>query len=301
MAPRTEEAFLEYVQSGGLVETGDWMPDEYRARLIKFIEMHGNSELMGVLPERDWILRAPNLQRKLALTAKVQDEAGHAQLIYQVVADLGKPREQCLEDLISGKSKFHNVFHYPTHTWGDVGVIAWLVDAAAIISQKALLKCSYAPYARIMKKICWEESFHILHGRDVILAMVTGTPAQRELVQEALVRWWPPLMMFHGNPIPAEKDPTYQWRIKSQQNEEARQQFLDGYVPQIWELGLELPDPKLGKDEQTGVWHYTEPDWDELRHVVTGHGPMTAERLGFRRMSRDETAWVRKVVLAEAA
>ncbi len=300
MAPTTEAEFLEHVQSGGLVETGDWMPDEYRARLIKFIEMHGNSELMGVLPEREWILRAPNLQRKLALTAKVQDEAGHAQLIYQVVADLGKPREQCLEDLISGKSKFHNVFHYPTKTWGDVGVIAWLVDAAAIISQKALLKCSYAPYARIMKKICWEESFHILHGRDVILAMVTGTPEQRELVQEALDRWWQPLMMFHGNPIPAESDPTFQWRIKSQQNEEARQQFLDGYVPQIWELGLTIDDPKLRKNED-GVWEYTEPDWDELKSVVTGHGPMTAERLDFRRCHRAETDWVRRVVLAEAA
>jgi ring-1,2-phenylacetyl-CoA epoxidase subunit PaaA len=148
-----EQDFLEYVQSGGQVETGDWMPDEYRAKLIKFIEMHGNSELMGVLPEREWILRAPTLQRKLALTAKVQDEVGHAELIFRVVADLGKPREQCLDDLISGKAKFHNVFHYPTKTWGDVGAIAWLVDAAAIISQKALLKCSYAPYARIMKKI----------------------------------------------------------------------------------------------------------------------------------------------------
>ena len=152
----TEQGFLEYVQSGGRVEVDDWMPDEYRARLIKFIEMHGNSELMGVLPEREWILRAPTLQRKLALTAKVQDEVGHAQLIYRVVEDLGKPRSQCLADLVSGKAKFHNVFHYPTKTWGDVGVIAWLVDAAAIISQKALLKCSYAPYARVMKKICWE-------------------------------------------------------------------------------------------------------------------------------------------------
>src|SRR5205823_4558669 len=148
-----EQEFLEYVQRGGQVETHDWMPDDYRAKLIKFIEMHGNSELMGVLPEREWILRAPTLQRKLALTAKVQDEVGHSQLIYRVVEDLGKPREQCLADLVSGKAKFHNVFHYPTKTWGDVGVIAWLVDAAAIISQKALLKCSYAPYARIMKKI----------------------------------------------------------------------------------------------------------------------------------------------------
>ena len=236
--------------------------------------MHGNSELMGVLPEREWILRAPTLQRKLALTAKVQDEVGHAQLIYRVVEDLGKPREQCLADLTSGKSKFHNVFHYPTKTWGDVGVIAWLVDAAAIISQKALLKCSYAPYARIMKKICWEESFHILHGRDVILAMVTGTPAQFELVQEAVNRWWGPLMQFHGNPIPPEEDPMFQWRIKSQGNEEARQQFLEGYVPQILELGLTVPDPKLRRDED-GVWEYSEPDWDELKHVVTGHGPQT--------------------------
>ncbi|MDQ3669015.1 MAG: 1,2-phenylacetyl-CoA epoxidase subunit A [Actinomycetota bacterium] len=300
-APRTEEEFREHVQAGGLVETADWMPDDYRAKLTKFIEMHGNSELMGVLPEREWILRAPTLQRKLALTAKVQDEVGHAQLIYRVVEDLGKPRERCLEDLVSGKTKFHNVFHYPTKTWGDVGVIAWLVDAAAIISQKALLKCSYAPYARIMKKICWEESFHILHGRDVVLAMVTGTDEQRGLVQESIDRWWGPLMTFHGNQTPFDEDPMIEWRIKSQANEDARQQFLDGYVPQIWELGLTVPDPELRKDEETGVWQYSEPDWDELRHVVTGNGPRTAERLEFRRISREETAWVRDVVLTEAA
>jgi ring-1,2-phenylacetyl-CoA epoxidase subunit PaaA len=295
--PRNEQAFLEYVQAGGQVEATDRLPEEYRARLVKFIEMHGNSELMGVLPEREWILRAPTLQRKLALTAKVQDEVGHAQLIYRVVEDLGKPRERCLADLVSGKAKFHNVFHYPTKTWGDVGVIAWLVDAAAIISQKALLKCSYAPYARIMKKICWEESFHILHGRDVVLAMVTGTQEQFELVQEAVLRWWPPLMQFHGNPIPADEDPMYQWRIKSQGNEEARQQFLDGYVPQVQELGLELPDPKLRRRDD-GVWEYTEPDWEELRFVVTGHGPKTEERLAFRRRFLEQEQWVRDVVLA---
>jgi ring-1,2-phenylacetyl-CoA epoxidase subunit PaaA len=292
--------FQAYVQEGGQVETGDAMPDDYRKALIKFIEMHGNSELMGVLPEREWILRAPTLQRKLALTAKVQDEVGHSQLIYRVVEDLGKPREACLDDLVAGKTKFHNVFHYPTKTWGDVAVIAWLVDAAAIISQKALLKCSYAPYARIMKKICWEESFHILHGRDCILALMTGTDEQRELVQEAVTRWWGPLMQFHGNPIAAEDDPMYRWRIKSQANEDARQQFLDGYVPQIWELGLTVPDPKLRKGDD-GVWKYSEPDWDELKHVVTGHGPKTEERLGFRRWSREETAWVRSAVLADAA
>jgi len=296
----TDQEFLEYVQSGGQVETGDSIPDEYRARLVKFIEMHGNSELMGVLPEREWILRAPTLQRKLALTAKVQDEVGHAQLIYRIVEDLGKPRAQCLADLVDGKAKFHNVFHYPTKTWGDVGVIAWLVDAAAIISQKALLKCSYAPYARIMKKICWEESFHILHGRDVILTLMTGTAGQQELVQEALLRWWGPLMQFHGNPIAPEDDPSYVWRIKSQANEDARQQFLEGYVPQIRELGLELPDPKLRRRDD-GVWEYSEPDWDELKAVVTGHGPLSQERLDFRRRFLEQEAWVRAAVFAQAA
>jgi ring-1,2-phenylacetyl-CoA epoxidase subunit PaaA len=299
MDERTE-AFLAHIQDGGLVEAGDWMPDEYRARLRKFVEMHANSELMGVLPERDWILRAPTLQRKLALTAKIQDEVGHAQLLYRVVEDLGKPREACLDDLIAGRSKFHNVFHYPTRTWGDVGVIAWLVDAAAIISQKALLKCSYAPYARIMRKICWEESFHILHGRDVVLTLVTGTTEQRELVQEALDRWWEPLMMFHGNPIPADDDPMVRWRIKSQANEEARQQFLEGYVSQVWELGLTLPDPKLARGED-GVWAYTEPDWEKLMAVVSGNGPASAERIAFRKLSRAEIDWVSRTVLAEAA
>jgi len=296
---RTQE-FVEYVQSGGQVESTDWMPDEYRRRLIKFIEMHANSELMGVLPERDWILRAPTLQRKLALTAKIQDEVGHAQLIYRIVEDLGKPREACLDDLIAGTSKFHNVFHYPTRSWGDVGVIAWLVDAAAIVSQKALLKTSYAPYARIMKRVCWEESFHILHGRDVVLAMVNGAEGQRALVQEALDRWWEPLMMFHGTPIPAADDPLYYWRIKSQANEDARQEFLDGYVDQILELGLTIPDPKLRRTA-AGTWDYTEPDWEKLMAVVSGHGPASAERIAFRALSRAEVEWVSRVVLAEAA
>src|ERR671935_347742 len=178
--------FLEYVQSGGQVEATDELLDEYRSALIKFIEMHGNSELMGVLPEREWILRAPTLKRKLALTAKVQDEVGHAQLLYRVAEDLGKPREQMIADLLAGKTKFHNVFHYPTRTWADVGIIAWLVDAAAIVAQQALRESSYAPYARTMKKICWEESVHILHGRDIVLTLVTGTPRQRAMVQEAL-------------------------------------------------------------------------------------------------------------------
>ena len=187
----TDQEFLEYVQSGGQVETDDPMPDEYRAKLIKFIEMHGTPSSWASCPSGSGS-SARHAPAKLALTAKVQDEVGHAQLIYRVVEDPASRASRCLDPTISGKSKFHNVFHYPTKTWGDVGVIAWLVDAAAIISQKALLKCSYAPYARIMKKICWEESFHILHGRDVILTMMNGTDEQRELVQEALKRWWRP-------------------------------------------------------------------------------------------------------------
>src|SRR4051794_16374133 len=208
MDAQTEE-FLAYVQGGGQGGSTDPPPEAYRQKLIKFIEMHANSELMGVLPEREWILKAPTLQRKLALTAKVQDEVGHAQLIYRVAEDLGKPREQMLADLVSGKSKFHNVFHYPTVSWGDVGVIAWLVDAAAIISQKALLKCSYAPYARIMKKIGWEELSPILQGRDVIRGRRGGREEQGELGQEALDGGWGPLMQSHGNPIPGNEA---QWK-----------------------------------------------------------------------------------------
>ena len=251
MATR-EERFLEFVQAGGRVETNDWMPDEYRAKLIKFIEMHGNSELMGVLPEREWIGRAPTLQRKLALTAKVQDEAGHSQLIYRVVEDLGKPREQCLEDLISGKAKFHNVFHYPTKTWGDVGVIAWLVDGGDHLAEGApqvLVRAVRADHEEDLLG----GVLHILHGRDVDADDdARHRAAARKLVQEAVTRWWAPLM-FHGSPIPKDEDAMYVWRIKSQGNEEARQQFLDGYVPQIWELGLEVPDHKLRRrDEVSG-------------------------------------------------
>ena len=166
---------MAHIQAGGKVEAGDWMPDEYRQAVLRFVEMHANSELMGILPERDWIMRAPTLRRKLALTAKVQDEAGHAQLLYRVAEDLGKTRDAMYDDLIAGKTKFHNVFHYPTRTWADIGVIAWLVDAAAIVAQQALRDSSYAPYARTMRKICWEESVHIMHGRDVVVTLVTGT------------------------------------------------------------------------------------------------------------------------------
>ncbi len=292
------EAFVQHVHSGLKVEATDWMPDEYRQNVLRFVEMHANSELMGVLPERDWIMRAPTLKRKLALTAKIQDEVGHAQLLYRVAEDLGKPREQMITDLIDGKTKFHNVFHYPTKSWGDVGIIAWLVDAAAIVAQQALRESSYGPYSRTMKKICWEESVHIMHGRDVVVTLVNGTDNQRAMVQEALDRWWGPLMQMHGPRSPREKDRDLFWRIKAKTSEELRQEFLTIYVPRLLELGLVIPDPELRFDDAAGEWRYTEPDWDELRRVVTGHGPMSQERLAFRRLNYDETAWVRSTVLA---
>jgi ring-1,2-phenylacetyl-CoA epoxidase subunit PaaA len=295
------DAFYAHVMGGGKVEADDWMPDDYRAAVLKFVEMHANSELMGVLPEREWILRAPTLKRKLALTSKVQDEVGHAQLLYRVAEDLGKPREAMLQDLLVGKTKFHNVFHYPTASWGDVGIIAWLVDAAAIVSQQALRDSSYAPYARTMKKICWEESVHIMHGRDVVLTLMNGTDAQRAMVQDALDRWWGPLMQMHGPPTDPARDRDLIWKIKAKGNEQLRQEFLSIYVPRILELGLRIPDPELRYDEVAGRWRYTEPDWDELRSVVTGHGPMSQERLQFRRDARAVTQWVRDAIIGPQA
>jgi ring-1,2-phenylacetyl-CoA epoxidase subunit PaaA len=294
------DAFYAHVGNGGKVEADDWMPDDYRAAVLKFVEMHANSELMGVLPERDWIMRAPTLRRKLALTSKIQDEVGHAQLLYRVAEDLGKPREQMFADLLAGKTKFHNVFHYPTRSWADVGIIAWLVDAAAIVSQQALRDSSYAPYARTMRKICWEESVHIMHGRDVVLTLMNGTDMQREMVQEALDRWWGPLMQMHGPPTDPAKDKDLHWGIKGKNNEQLRQEFLSIYVPRIRELGLRIPDPALRLDESTGRWAYTEPDWAELKSVVTGHGPASQDRLDFRRVHYAETQWVRDALLGNA-
>jgi ring-1,2-phenylacetyl-CoA epoxidase subunit PaaA len=293
------DEFTRFVQKGGKIEAGDWMPDEYRRAVLKFVEMHANSELMGVLPEREWINKAPTLKRKLALTAKVQDEVGHAQLLYRVAEDLGKSREAMLQDLLDGKTKFHNVFHYPTYSWGDVAIIAWLVDAAAIQSQKALLDSSYAPYARTMQKICWEESFHIKHGYDMIVTMMNGTRVQKDMVQEALDRWWWPLVMFHGPPTPIEKDRDLHYRIKAKHNGVLRQEFFAKYIPKIFELGLTLPDPDIHFDTEENLWKYTEPDWNELRTVVTGHGPKTEDRLNLRRIAYADTQWVRDVVMGE--
>jgi ring-1,2-phenylacetyl-CoA epoxidase subunit PaaA len=290
---RTEEEFVAYIQAGGVVEADDWMPEDYRRAVIRFIEMHANSEYMGALLERDWIARAPTLERRIAITAKVQDEVGHAQHLYCVLEDLGRPRAEVLRDLSEGRAKYNSFFHYPTRSWADCGIIAWLSDAASIIAQKALLKTSYGPYRRILPKICWEEAFHVVHGREVIRALMEGTQQQREMVQEALTRWWPPLLYFHGPPTPPEKDADLtRWRLKGRANEDMRQEFLSLYVPKIQKLGLTLPDPKLRFDAETQRWHYTEPDWELVRQVGRGHGPASQQRLEIRRRAMEENRWV---------
>jgi len=288
-----EAAFRERVERGDMIDMGQWMPDDYRLGVLKFLEMHANSEIMGALPEREWIPRAPTLRRKMSLTAKVQDEVGHAQLLYSVAQDLGKSREAMLEDLVAGRTKFHNVFHYPTETWADVAVIGWLIDGAALVTQHALLRSNYAPYVRVLKRICAEESLHLKHGEDISLELAGGTPAQRAMMQDALNRWWEPIMHFFGPSYAPAKDALLNWRFKTRSNEDLRQEYLNKYVPRIWSLGFTLPDPALRKDEATERWLYTEPDWDVLKQVVTGHGPSTQRRLALRRASYAEHQWVR--------
>jgi ring-1,2-phenylacetyl-CoA epoxidase subunit PaaA len=276
------------------------MPDEYRKIASKFIEMHANSELMGALPEREWIARAPTLKRKRSLAAKVQDEVGHAQLIYRAAEELGlKTREQMAEDLIAGRTKFHNVFHYPTHTWADVACIGFLVDGAAIVTQKALLDTSYAVYLRIMRRVVAEESLHYRHGEDIMLALASGTDEQFEMLQEAVTRWWEPILHFFGHDTPAERDMALQWRIKTQTNEQARQEWMTTYIPKLWDMGVELPDPTLRYDPDEQRWHYAEPDWSKMDAIIRGEGPMTETRLAWRRWMRESHDWVRAIVTGD--
>ena len=294
-----EEIFTAHVQDGGKVEADDWMPELYRTGARKFIEMHANSEIMGALPEREWIARAPSLRRKLSLTAKVQDEVGHGHLLYRVAEDLGKPRQAMIADLLAGRTKFHNVFHYPTHTWGDVAVIGFLIDGAAIVNQKALVDTSYAPYGRVLKRICAEESLHQRHGEDLALELAAGTDAQRRMLQESVDRWWEPIMHFFGPPSREGGDPMMRWRFRTVSNEDLRQRFFDHYVPKLWDMGVTVPDPALAWNESTGRWDWTQPDWEPLKRIVRGEGPMTETRLAWRRWMDEAHTWVRQVVEAE--
>ena len=287
--------FEEHVESGGKVETQDWMPDDYRRGVLKFIEMHANSEIMGALPERECLPSAPSLKRKMSLAAKIQDEVGHAQLLYRVAEDLGKSRDAMYEDLVNGKSKFHNVFHYPVRHWGDVAIIGWLIDGAALVTQAALLDSSYAPYTRVLKRICSEEQLHLRHGEYITLELSSGTDAQREMFQEALNRWWLAIIHFFGPKSNVEKDLLLRWKVKTRTNEDLRQEFLDRYVPKILELGYTLPDPV---PYESAHWLISDEDidWQPLDAIKRNEGPETARRLDKRRTIYQDHRWVRETL-----
>lgn len=289
--------FSEHIASGGKVEAEDWMPDDFRRGVLKFIEMHANSEIMGALPERECLPKAPTLRRKMSLAAKIQDEVGHAQLLYRVAEDLGKSREAMYSDLVNGKSKFHNVFHYPVAHWGDVAIIGWLVDGAALVTQAALLESSYAPYTRVLKRICSEEQLHLRHGEDISLELASGTERQRWMFQEALNRWWLALIHFFGPKSKVAKDLLLKWKVKTRTNEDLRQEFLDRYVPKILELGYSFPTPVPYQDDD-GHWRVVESDidWAPLDAIKRNDGSETARRLGWRRRMYDDHRWVREAM-----
>jgi ring-1,2-phenylacetyl-CoA epoxidase subunit PaaA len=294
MQEKTDEQklteFENRIASGDKVEPGDWMPDGYRKNLIRMIGQHAHSEIVGQLPEGKWIPYAPGFRRKLTLIAKVQDEAGHGQLLYRAAETLGKSRESMIEELLAGKAKYANVFNCPTPTWADVGIIGWLVDTAAVINQTMLAQGSYGPYARAMKRICYEESFHIKQGYDAVVALANGIPEQRQMVQEAIDRWWYPTLMMSGPPDSMSEHTALamKWRIKTKSNEQVRQEFVDHIIPQIRALGLDVPDKNCQFDLKTGHYKYSQPDWEELKRVVNGNGPCNKERLDVRRMAHEE-------------
>jgi len=296
--PELLAEFEARIDRGEKIEPHDWMPAEYRKQLIRMIEQHAHSEIIGALPEGTWITRAPGFRRKMALMAKVQDEVGHGQLLYSAAETLGKSREEMIDDLLNGRSKYSNVFNYPARTWADTAIIAWLIDAGAIINQVTNAKGSYGPYCRALDRICAEEAFHLKYGYDNVVTLATGTATQREMVQDALNRWWRPIMHFHGPPDKASihTEKLVRWKVKMATNDEMRQQFLNQYVPKIWELGLTVPDPNLRKNEETGEWTFSDPDWDEFKRVINGDGPCNAERLAVRRMAEEQGRWVRNAL-----
>lgn len=295
--PELLAEFEAKIDRGDKIEPYDWMPQEYRKQLIRMIEQHAHSEIIGALPEGTFITRTPGFRRKLALLAKVQDEAGHAQLLYNAAETLGKSREDMINDLINGKSKYSNVFNYPAKTWADTTVIAFLIDAAAIVNQVINSKGSYGPYARALERICQEEAFHLKYGHDAFVHLATGTDTQREMLQAALNRWWQPIMHFFG---PSDKDSVHtqklmRWKIKLASNDSMRQQYLDQYVPKIREVGIVIPDPNLKKNDQ-GEWEFSDPDWAEFKRVINGDGPCNKERLAVRRMAEEDGRWVRRAL-----
>ncbi|MBC7283655.1 1,2-phenylacetyl-CoA epoxidase subunit PaaA [Hoeflea sp.] len=285
------------------IEPNDPMPEGYRRTLVRQIGQHAHSEIVGMLPEGNWITRAPTLRRKIALLAKVQDEGGHGLYLYSAAETLGVSREQMTEELLNGKAKYSSIFNYPTLTWADIGAIGWLVDGAAIMNQIPLCRCSYGPYARAMIRVCKEESFHQRQGYEIMMALARGSDEQKELAQDALNRWWWPSLMMFG-PHDSESthsDQSMAWKIKRFSNDELRQKFITATVPQAEFIGLTVPDPNLKWNEETGLYEHSDIDWAEFKAVVRGDGRMNRDRIRDRNAAHDAGAWVRAAALAHAA
>jgi ring-1,2-phenylacetyl-CoA epoxidase subunit PaaA len=303
MSDKKLEEFENKLRADQKIEPRDWMPDDYRQNLIRMMSQHAHSEIVGMLPEGNWITRAPSLKRKKILMAKVQDEAGHGLYLYCATETLGADRKDMIEDLNTGKAKYANVFNYPTTNWADMGAIGWLVDGAAIMNQVSLQRTSYAPYSRAMVRICKEESFHQRQGFEIMEIMANGTKEQKDMAQDALNRWWwPSLMMFgphDANSPRSEK--SLLWKIKRETNDELRQRFVDRVVPQADFLGLKIPDPDLKWNEEKGSYDIGEIDWDEFYSVVNGKGPCNQERLKARTDADNNGQWVREAAEAYAA
>lgn len=301
MSPE-EAAFQDRIDRDEKIEPKDWMPEDYRATLIRQIGQHAHSEIVGQLPEGNWITRAPTLERKAILLAKVQDEAGHGLYLYCAAETLGISRDELTEDLLSGKMKYSSIFNYPTLNWADIGAVGWLVDGAAIMNQVPLQRTSFGPYSRAMIRICKEESFHQRQGYDAIRKMAEGTPEQKKMAQDAMNRFWYPSLMMFG---PSDKDSVHSaqsmaWKIKINTNDELRQKFVDQTVPQAEFLGLTIPDENLKWNEERGHYDFSEPDWSEFFDVIKGNGPCNVDRMAARNKAWDDGKWVRDGLLAHA-
>ena len=293
--------FQARIDADERIEPNDWMPAAYRKTLTRQISQHAHSEIVGMLPEGNWITRAPSLRRKAALLAKVQDECGHGLYLYAAAETLGASREELVDAMLAGNAKYSSIFNYPTLTWADIGTIGWLVDGAAIMNQIPLCRCSYGPYARAMIRVCKEESFHQRQGFEIMVTLCRGTAEQKAMAQNALDRWWWPVLMMFGPPdqVSQHSDTSTKWKIKRFSNDELRQKFIDATVPQAEFLGLTIPDPGM-KQNENGNWVHSPIDWDEFKQVLAGNGPCNRERLAARRKAHEEGAWVREAAAAYA-
>jgi ring-1,2-phenylacetyl-CoA epoxidase subunit PaaA len=293
--------FQARIDADERIEPNDWMPAAYRKTLTRQISQHAHSEIVGMLPEGNWITRAPSLRRKAALLAKVQDECGHGLYLYAAAETLSSSREELVDLMLAGKAKYSSIFNYPTLTWADIGTIGWLVDGAAIMNQIPLCRCSYGPYARAMIRVCKEESFHQRQGFEIMLMLCRGTEEQKAMAQDALNRWWWPVLMMFGPPdqVSQHSDTSTKWKIKRFSNDELRQKFVDATVPQAQFLGLTIPDPGM-KQNEAGNWEYSAIDWEEFKQVLAGNGPCNRDRLAARRKAHEDGAWVRDAALAYA-